>query len=67
MRITVDLSRCQGYGNCVGAAPDVFDLGDDGFAIVLEPQPSAERADDVLLAVRMCPVQAIQVEGLPER
>ena len=37
MRIAVDLSKCDGYANCVMAAPDVFDLGDDGLVVVLEP------------------------------
>lgn len=67
MRVRVDLSRCQGYGNCVAAAPDVFDLAENGLVLLLDEEPSDDRADDVLQAEKMCPVQAITVEGLPER
>jgi ferredoxin len=65
MRVRVDLSRCQGYGNCVGAAPDVFDLTDNGLVLLLEEQPTDDRAADVLQAVRLCPVQAISTEDAP--
>lgn len=67
MRVRVDLDRCQGYGNCVVTAPDVFDLSDDGLVLLLEEQPAAERAEDVLKAVKLCPVQAIAVDDLPDR
>ena len=62
MRVRVDLDRCQGYGNCVVTAPDVFDLSDDGLVVLLEEHPSAERAEDVLNAAKLCPVQAIAVD-----
>jgi len=60
MRIEVDLSRCQGYGNCVLAAPDLFDLDDaSGTALVLVERPGAGREDAAREAARACPVQAI--------
>lgn len=65
MRVRVDLDKCQGYGNCVAAAPDVFDLADNGLVLLLEETQSDDRAEDVLQAVKLCPVQAIDVEGLP--
>ncbi len=33
--IKVDLSKCQGYANCVVTSPDAFDLGDDGKVVLL--------------------------------
>jgi ferredoxin len=36
MEITVDSDKCCGYGDCVLAAPDVYELGDDGVARVLQ-------------------------------
>jgi ferredoxin len=62
MRLTVDLSRCQGYGNCVSAAPELFDLDDSGMAVVLIAEPDAERAAAAQNAVRVCPVAAIVLE-----
>ena len=60
IRVEVDLTRCQGYANCVGAAPGVFDLDDNGNALVLrQPQPGEESA--AREAAKLCPVTAITV------
>lgn len=58
MRVTVDPSRCDGYGNCVMTVPDVFDLDDEGRAVVVEDEVEPGRAD-VLRAVVACPYTAI--------
>ncbi|HST43334.1 MAG TPA: ferredoxin [Conexibacter sp.] len=63
MRVTVDLGRCNAYGNCVIEAPDVFDIDDgSGLAIVLDEHPPEERRAKVTAAARLCPVLAITVE-----
>jgi ferredoxin len=67
MRVQVDLTKCQGYGNCVGAAPDVFDLDDRGLVLLLEEHPADALAEAVVQAVQLCPVQAITVEDRPGR
>jgi ferredoxin len=60
-RVVVDFDLCQSNGVCMGLAPEVFELRDDGFLYVLEEHP----ADDVLPrvhdAVVACPMQAISV------
>ena len=58
-RIKIDRSLCTGYGECVGIAPEVFQLGDDNVSIVLDPEGSDDEA--VLDAARACPVDAIQL------
>lgn len=63
MKVTVDRGKCQGYGNCVLAAADVFDLDDAGMAVVIEESPSEDRRTAVEEAVRSCPVAAISLEG----
>ena len=60
IRVEVDLTRCQGYGNCVGAAPGIFDLDDGGQALVLR-QPDAGEESAIRAAARLCPVTAITV------
>ena len=35
--IRIDRESCMGSGNCSFWAPGVFDLDDDGIAIVLDP------------------------------
>ncbi|MFI6350204.1 ferredoxin [Streptomyces sp. NPDC050560] len=62
MRLTVDLSLCQGYGNCVPAAPDLFDLDDAGQAVVLRAtldDPADQAA--ARAAIPLCPMSAIQL------
>lgn len=63
MKITVDQTKCVGAGQCVLAAPDVFDQrDDDGIVMLLDatPPPSAHQA--VREAAQLCPALAIHVE-----
>ncbi len=62
MHITVDYSLCEGHGQCILAAPDVFDLPDDvGQVVLLNPNPAEQQRDAVVRAAAMCPAQAIQI------
>ncbi|MER5525244.1 ferredoxin [Streptomyces sp. NPDC002677] len=58
MRTVVDLTRCQGYAQCVFLAPQVFELhGEEGLLYATAvPDDQMER---VRQAVAACPVQAI--------
>lgn len=63
MRVEVDLSRCQGYGNCLGAAPEIFDLDDSGL-VLIRRQPTVSDEESARAGAKLCPVQAITlVEG----
>ncbi|MEW2548263.1 ferredoxin [Streptomyces sp. NPDC047002] len=61
LRITVDVGRCQGYGNCVMADADHFDLDDDGLVVVLRDDVSAGEQADAAEAARSCPAEAIRL------
>lgn len=63
MRVAIDLTRCAGYGNCIDAAPEVFDMADDeDVAIVLIEHPGPQLAEAVRKAERVCPADAVLVE-----
>jgi ferredoxin len=62
MRIVIDSDRCQANARCVAAAPEVFDVDDDGYVVVLQPHPLASLAKSVEAAVRSCPTGAITVQ-----
>ncbi|WP_458098237.1 ferredoxin [Roseomonas sp. WA12] len=64
MRVIVEEEKCCGAGQCVMAAPTVFDQRDeDGVVILLDENPPEERRLEVLQAIRVCPAVAIKVEG----
>jgi ferredoxin len=61
VELDVERDVCVGAGQCVLAAPEVFDQGDDdGLVVVLrDPGPGDER--DVRQAVSTCPSQALRL------
>lgn len=62
MRVSVDSGRCCGSGQCVLAAPDVFDQNDeDGTVLLLDPHPPAPLQETVRAAAGVCPAAAITV------
>jgi ferredoxin len=61
MDIEVDLDLCQGYGNCVTAAPDFFDLDDAGKVVLRKATAeTAEERRAVIDAAPVCPMNAIR-------
>lgn len=60
LKISVDMSKCQHYGQCVFEAPDIFHLND------LDKLEYTSTADDtererVEAAMDVCPMQAISL------
>jgi ferredoxin len=65
MDIQIDWDKCMGSGNCMFWAPETFDLGDDGHAVVIDPNGSTE--ERLHIAAEGCPVGAISLwrDGVP--
>ncbi len=61
MEVAVDDDRCQGHARCWSICPEVFDLDDEGHAIVTKPQVPTELEEKVRNAAQNCPEQAITV------
>jgi ferredoxin len=61
MHVSVDGDLCQGHARCWTICPGVFDLDDDGHAVVLQPDVPAELEDQVREAQANCPERAIEV------
>lgn len=62
MEIEVDLDLCQGHAQCQDAAPQVFEVQDDGYAHLLMTSTD----DPALIAAvedaeQRCPVEAIRL------
>lgn len=63
MRVVVDFDLCESNAVCMGIAPEVFEVRDDGYMYIL-----LEEIDDSLrpaceAAVDGCPEQALSIQG----
>ena len=61
MKVAVDADRCQGHARCWEICPDVFDLDDEGHAVVKVTDVPFELEASVGEAVANCPERAITV------
>lgn len=61
MKVGVDDDRCRGHGVCCTLCPEVFDLSDDGYAVVRSPDVPARFENAVRSAADLCPERAITV------
>ncbi len=60
MRIELDATLCKAYGNCLLAAPEVFELTEQTPVVVLlQTEPDESLRAQVEEAVLSCPVQAL--------
>jgi ferredoxin len=61
MRVTADLTRCVGAGQCVLTEPAVFDQNDDdGTVVILDDDPGDdETMARVREAITICPSRAL--------
>ncbi len=60
--LKADFQACQGYANCVMAAPDVYDIDDEGTVVLLKDHITDEDRAKVDEAVNSCPVSALSIE-----
>jgi ferredoxin len=60
MKIRVDRDLCLGLGNCVACAPTVFQMDEEGKAVVLDPSSVDEAT--LTEAAESCPENAVILE-----
>jgi ferredoxin len=59
MKVVVDYDACASNAVCMGIAPEVFEVRDDGFLYVLDENPPPELWDKVRMSANNCPTGAI--------
>lgn len=62
MRIKADFDLCESNAVCVGMAPDVFDLDDDDYLVILAEEVPAAREEEMRQVVASCPKSALSLE-----
>lgn len=61
-RIVVDRQLCQGHAMCMGEAPELFRVDENGELHLLNETPSQALREKATRAARYCPNQALRVE-----
>jgi ferredoxin len=61
MKVRVDAGVCAGFGVCLGLSPDVFELHEDGYAVVRVGEVPQALENLVRQAVSQCPSGAISI------
>lgn len=64
LALIADRDACQGYGNCLTSAPDIYDIDDDGKVVLLIDTVEDTERQRVDEATRSCPVNALAVEEM---
>ena len=63
MRVIRNATTCALHGECVMAAPDVFEIRDDDEVVtVLNDEPGGELRASVEKAALACPTSSIRIE-----
>lgn len=62
MKVNVDFDLCTSNAVCMGIAPEVFEVRDDGFLYVLNEHPDPSLEEKVREAVASCPNGAISID-----
>ncbi len=60
-RIEVDFDLCKGHATCMGEAPELFKVDEEGRLTVLQETPEELLREKALQAAKYCPTQAIKV------
>ena len=62
MKVVVDFDLCQSHAVCTQAAPEIFEITDEGLLDVKLERPGEELRAKLEQAARGCPTLAITIE-----
>lgn len=63
IQVRANVRLCEGFANCLVAAPDLFDLDDEDKVIILQDDLDEAERSRVEEAIRSCPVSALTIAG----
>lgn len=59
IELRIDRDLCVGFEDCITAAPQAFELDEDGVAVFLRPEDAARQ--HLIDACEACPVDALNI------
>ena len=62
MKVVVNFDVCMSNAQCMFAAPEVFEVREDGMLYLLQEEPPEALRAKIEDAARLCPTQAITIE-----
>lgn len=62
MKVKADFDLCESNAICVGIAPDVFELDDDDYLVILTDEVTPDNEQRIRQAVASCPKAALSIE-----
>jgi len=62
--LSVDPTACTGHGLCADLLPELVELDEWGYPIVLSPDVPPELAAHARRAVRLCPTLALRLRSI---
>ena len=63
MKVVADYDLCEANAVCMEQAPEVFKVDDEDNLEILDESPPEALRSKVESAVRLCPRQALRLEG----
>ena len=64
MRIKADFDLCESNAICVGMAPDIFDLDDDDYLVILSDDAPADKVDEARVKAEGGRLHILEVQRL---
>lgn len=62
MKVIIDMDLCEGNAVCSKVAPEVFAVGEDDKASLVNKNPGEDLRAKIDAAVRRCPRQALSIQ-----
>jgi ferredoxin len=60
LTVRIDRLLCVGFGDCIEAAPELWEFDDEGIVMFIEPLPDIDR-ERLIASCDICPVDALTV------